>query len=377
VSVPTEAQEHEPEALPDDRRFGMTRRARVLALSATSVLVLVGVALLLPVPFVKLAPGPVFNVIGEHDGRPVIAISGTQTYPTTGALDMTTVWESGGPRGGLTFVDALASWFDTADAVVPRELLYPDDVSGDDVKARQAALFSTSESDAISAAMSYLNRPVTTEIIVTAVFADSPADGNLKPRDSILAVDGTAVQSAQDVVTAVRSKPIGSTITFQVRRGDATGAQSTSDILVVSAANPDDPELPYVGVTVGPYSVPDFSIDFTLEDVGGPSAGLMFATGIVDKLTPEDLTRGRHIAGTGTIDPDGSIGSIGGIRQKLAGSRNAGAELFLMPQQHCKESAGHVPDGLTVVPVTTLSEAIAAIKAWHEGAALPTCTVGA
>ncbi|MSW11329.1 MAG: signal protein PDZ, partial [Actinobacteria bacterium] len=109
------------------------RRGRALFISAVSLVILVSVALLLPVPFVKMSPGPTYNVVGEVDGSPVIEITGTQTYPTTGSLDMTTVMESGGPRGGLTFVDAMASWFNSADAVVPRELIYPDDVSGEDV----------------------------------------------------------------------------------------------------------------------------------------------------------------------------------------------------------------------------------------------------
>lgn len=377
MTVPTQASAQgpaqEPDPIDDDRRFGLSRRGRVLAVSAASVLVLLAVALLLPVPFVKLAPGPVFNVIGEQDGRPVIDITGTTTYPTTGELDMTTVWESGGPRGGLTFIDALASWFDSADAVVPRELLYPDDVSGEDVKSRQAALFSTSESDAIAAAMAYLDRPVTTQTVVTAVYGDSPADGTLRPRDAITAVDGVSISSAQDVVDAVRAKPVGSSITFDVTRSGDSGTPETVTETIVSGENPDKPGVPYVGVNVGPYAVPDFTIDFTLQDVGGPSAGLMFATGIVDKLTPGDLTGGRHIAGTGTIDPDGTVGPIGGIRQKLAAARDAGAELFLMPRQHCKEAAGHVPDGLTVVPVTTLTEGITAIEDWKAGRTLATC----
>ena len=105
--------------------------------------------------------------------------------------------------------------------------------------------------------------------------------------------------------------------------------------------------------------------------MGGPSAGLMFATGIVDKLTPEDLTAGGHVAGTGTIDPDGNVGPVGGIRQKLAGARDAGAELFVMPERHCAEAQGHVPDGLTVVPVTTLTEAVDAIRAWTAAGCVP------
>jgi PDZ domain-containing protein len=345
-----------------------TRRGWMLIGSAMTLLVLLLVAFLLPVPFVKLAPGPTFNVIGEADGRPVIDITGTQTYPVSGTLDMTTVLESGGPRGGLTFVDAIASWADPSDAVVPRELMFPDDVSGEDVQTRQAMLFSTSESNAVAAALTFLDKPLLTQVVVTAVYGDTPADGVLLPKDEIVSVDGTAVTAPSQVVEAVRGAPIGTTLELVVQRD---GAEQT--VSVTSAANPDDETVPYIGIGVGEFYQAEFPIDFTLSDVGGPSAGLMFATGIVDKLTPDDLVAGRHIAGTGTIEPDGTVGPIGGIRQKLAGARNAGATLFVMPEQHCTEASGHVPDGLTVVPVKTLAEAVTAIGDYVAGKPLAMC----
>lgn len=347
---------------------GLSARSRTLIVSGVAVAVLVTLALVLPVPYVKLAPGPTFNVIGENDGEPFIAIEGTTTYPVTGDLDMTTVRESGGPRGGLTFVEAIGAWFSRADAVVPRELIYPDDVTGDEVRQRQAALFSTSESDAIGAALGYLGIPVQTEVVATAVLQDAPAGEVFEARDAIVSIDGVPIGEPSDVVEAVRSQPIGTTFAVQVERmGEPV------DFEVTSAANPDDPESPYLGVTVGRYFTPDFDIDFTLQDVGGPSAGLVFTMGIIDKLTPEDLTGGGHVAGTGTIDPDGNIGPIGGIRQKLAGARDSGAELFVMPERHCAEAEGHVPDGLTVVPVATLTEAMDAVESWVAGEEVMTC----
>jgi PDZ domain-containing protein len=101
----------------------------------------------------------------------------------------------------------------------------------------------------------------------------------------------------------------------------------------------------------------------------------MFTLGLIDKLAPEDLAAGKHIAGTGTIDPEGKVGPIGGIRQKLAGARNAGAELFLMPASHCAEAAGHIPDGLTVTPVETVDEAVAALKSWSKGGQVSSCPI--
>jgi len=351
----------------------VTKRARVLVASATSLILLIGVALLLPVPFVKMSPGPTYNVVGEVGGVPVIDIEGTQVFPTSGELDMTTVMESGGPRGGLTFVEAIGSWFNQADAVLPRELLYPDDVSGEDVKVRQAALFSTAESNSVAAALGYLGKPIRTELVVTAVYADTPAAGVLQPRDRILAVNGTKVTEPVQVGQAVRSEPIGSDFTFTVQRL-VDGTLQTLDVQVASQDNPDEPGTPQVGIGVGLNYAADFDITFTLKDIGGPSAGMMFALGLVDKLTPEDLAAGRHIAGTGTITPEGEVGTIGGIRQKLAGARSAGAELFLMPAAHCAEAADHVPEGLTVVPIKTLADAVAAVQAWQAGeSGLATC----
>jgi len=345
-------------------------RARTVIVSGIALAALITIAVVLPVPYVKLAPGPTFNVIGESDGEPFIVIEGTTTYPVTGELDMTTVRESGGPRGGLTFVEAIGAWFSTADAVVPRELLYPDDITGDEVRERQAALFSTSESDAIGAALTYLDLPLETEVVATAVLQDAPAGEFFQPRDSIVRIDGGAIDDPGQVVDAVRAAPIGTSFAFEVER---QGELVAFD--VTSSANPSDPELPYLGVTVGRYFTPEFDIDFTLQDVGGPSAGLVFSIGIIDKLTPEDLTGGGHVAGTGTIDPDGNIGPIGGIRQKLAGARDSGAELFVMPQRHCAEAQGHVPDGLTVVPVGTLAGAIDAIRSWSSGETVESCPV--
>jgi Lon-like protease len=365
-----------------------TRRGWTLIISGAVTAGLVAVAFLLPVPFVKLAPGPTFNVIGQEDGADVISITGTETFPVSGNLDMTTVLESGGPRGGLTFVDAIASWLDPSDAVVPRELLFPDDVTGEEVRERQAMLFSTSESNAVAAAMTYLDRPLITQNVVTAVFEGTPADGVLLPKDEILSINGVEVSEVTEVAEAIRAEPVGTIFEIVVRRDGvlaedaADGSEVVQDdaeqtVSVTSADNPEDPGVPYIGIGVGEYYSAGFPIDFTLEDIGGPSAGLMFATGIVDKLTAEDLAAGEHIAGTGTIEPDGTVGPIGGIRQKLAGARDAGATLFLMPAEHCTEAAGHIPDGLTVTPVETLTDGIEAIQAYTAGETVLSCPADA
>lgn len=354
----------------DAPRRRWSGRALAALISGLVLVILIALAAVLPVPFVVLSPGPTFNTIGEVDGRPLVEISDTTTYPTSGALDMTTIREEGEPRSPLTVYGALAAWVDPNRAVLPRELLYGDDETTDEVAQRNAVMFSTSQSNAIAAALNTIGEPVLEDVVVTAVIEGTPAYGVLNAGEQILAIDGNAVTSPPDVVDAVRSQPIGSTLVFTVLRdGEPT------DVDVVSASNPDDQAVPYVGITVGVNYRAEFPIVFTLEDVGGPSAGMMFSLAIIDKLTPDDLTGGGHVAGTGTIDPAGQVGPIGGIRQKLAGARGSGATLFLMPKVHCEEADGHIPDGLAVVPVETLQDSLDALAAWRAGESLPTCPV--
>ena len=350
------------------RRRHISHRALVASLAGLVLLALIALAALLPVPFIVLSPGPTFNTIGEIDGVPLVEISDTTTYPVTGALDMTTIREEGEPRSPLTVFGALAAWVAPDRAVLPRELLYGDDETTEEVQERNAILFSTSQSNAVAAALNAIGKPVVEDVVVTSVVEGTPAFGQLDAGERLISIDDRPVRQPSDVVDAVRAKPVGSTLAFVVERDD-----TEESVDIVSADKPDEPGVPYVGITVGINYRAEFPIEFTLDDVGGPSAGMMFALAIVDKLTPEDLTGGGHVAGSGTIDPAGSVGAIGGIRQKLAGARGAGATLFLMPEVHCEEAAGHVPDGLTVVPVTTLQGALAALAAWRAGTSLPAC----
>jgi PDZ domain-containing protein len=189
-------------------------------------------------------------------------------------------------------------------------------------------------------------------------------------------VNGVVVTSPQDVVQMVRTNKIGATHSFVVNRGSRV-----LTVRVKSAAYPDDPstdadesKTPYVGIGVGYFYSADFAIKFGLEDVGGPSAGGMFALALVDKLTPGALTGGNIIAGTGTISPLGKIGPIGGIQYKMLGAKKVGAKLFIAPRSNCDEVVGHIPDGLAVAAASTLSQAVDAIKAFKAGKKLSQCS---
>ena len=350
-------------------------RSRLKPTLTWTLLILLGAAMFIPVPYVMTSPGPVFNTIGEVNEIELISISGTETYPTEGELDMTTVSEYGGPQEGLDMFQAIWGWIDPDRRVVPRESVYPEGETEEENTARNVEAFSTSQSYAIAAAMDYLDQPIKEQVIVTSVGLDTPAQDKLRAGDEILTVDGVQMTTPEQVVEAVRSKPIGTDLNFSVMRGG-----TKLEVVVTSGTRPDDPEteqneatIPYIGIGIDINYSAEFEIKFGVTGVGGPSAGTLFAIGIIDKLTPGALTQGKIIAGTGTIDPAGNVGEIGGIQQKLIGARDAGAVLFLAPAGNCDEVIGHIPDGLTVAAIETLEDAMDEIEAFNAGATVTPC----
>lgn len=339
------------------------------------LVVLCGLALGTRVPYVVVSPGPTFNTVGSVDGKELVHIEGTKTYPTTGSLRMTTVREFGGPSAGVSLWQALAAWVADDERVVPREAIFPEGQSAVETARAGAEQFSTSQSDAIAAALNYLKLPVTETPVISSVLVDAPAHDKLQAGDAVVSVDGVSATSPEQVVAAVRAQPVGTTLRFVVTRDG-----KLVDVEVTSAAREDDPTTPrneagtpYIGASLSTLYSGPFAIDFELDGVGGPSAGSMFALAIVDKLTPGSLTDARDIAGTGTIDPDGTVGPIGGIAQKMAGAKRDGATLFLAPADNCDAVVGRIPPGLIVTPIKTLAEAVAAVEAYVAGRSLPAC----
>jgi PDZ domain-containing protein len=271
---------------------------------------------------------------------------------------------------------AIWGWIDPDRRVVPRESVYPEGETEEENAARNVEAFSTSQSYAIAAAMDYLDQPIKEQVIVTSVGLDTPAQDKLRAGDEILTVDGVPMTTPEQVVEAVRSKPIGTDLNFSVMRGG-----TKLEVVVTSSTREDDPAteqdeatIPYIGIGIDINYSAEFEIKFGVTGVGGPSAGTLFAIGIIDKLTPGALTQGKIIAGTGTIDPDGNVGEIGGIQQKLIGARDAGAVLFLAPAGNCDEVIGHIPDGLTVAAVASLEDAMDEIESFNNGDQVTTCS---
>ncbi|MGW9156605.1 MULTISPECIES: YlbL family protein [unclassified Microbacterium] len=351
-------------------KLGLGVWALIVALVALVVLTF------LPSPYVIQRPGPVYDTLGtatdkDGDEVPLIKVEGAETFETAGTLDLTTVQVVGNRERTPSWFELALAWMDSSRAVVPLDSVFPEGVTTEQRDERNATLMVDSQHEATAAALNELGYDTGAEVVVVEAVADSPADGALEADDVITAIDGTAVESATELRAAIQ-EAAGDPVTLTVRRD---GEEQTVEV------TPE--EHTEGGVTTWLIGVTlrtdyDFEIDVTiqLDNVGGPSAGMMFALGIIDTLTEGELNGGENVAGTGTIDAAGTVGPIGGIRQKLYGARDAGAEYFLAPEANCDEVVGHVPDGLQVIRTGTLDESLDALEVIADDgdvASLPTC----
>jgi PDZ domain-containing protein len=350
---------------------GAVRPRTLTVITAGALLVALGLALtVIPTPFVSASPGPTQDVLTEVDGKPAITVTGAPSYDTTGRLDLTTVRQT---RADARFdlASAFGAWLDPDRGLLPRALVYPDDVTEQDVRQQNAWLLDRSQETARAAALRHLGYDVPERIVVESVTVGGPSDGVLEPGDVVLAVDGTPVSSADEVRAAVTKHQPGEQVVLKIRRGS-----DDSEVTVTAGASPDDPSRAVLGIVPAPGFEFPVDIDIHLDrDIGGPSAGLVFALGIVDRMTPGPMLDGAHVAGTGTIDQDGTVGAIGGVQQKIAAARDSDAQVFLLPSANCAEATAGRPGSMPLVPVDTLDEALAAVDqvAGGELAGLPHC----
>jgi PDZ domain-containing protein len=344
----------------------MSRRSLTLLIASVAAAAAIAVSVLVPVPYVILGPGPTLNTLGKDSaGHTLITISGHATYPTSGHLNMVTVSYQGGPGASLNIFTALAAWLNPDEAVVPESELFAPGQSQQQTQQQNAQEMTGSQQTAVAAALTELHIHYGTQVVVAQAEKGYPAYGVLKARDVITAVDGQPVTGRANLTALVRAHPAGSTLTLTITRSGKTKK------IRVSTKNVGG--RPVMGVEIGEqYNFP-FTVRFSVGDIGGPSAGMMFALGIIDKLDPVDLTGGKFIAGTGEIEAGGKVDAIGGIQQKMVAARNAGATVFLAPAANCSDAKRAVPAGLRLVKVSTLSQAVSYLEALKSGASVPTC----
>ncbi|GAA1077629.1 YlbL family protein [Tsukamurella strandjordii] len=338
----------------------MTERRITTVLAALiPLLVLALLGMFVTVPYVAVGPGDTADTLGDYKGKQVVTVKGLPVHRPAGQLRFTTV----AVTDGLNLYGALGMWL-KGNQLAPRDAYYRPGQSREQIEEGNREQFVGSESSATVAALRYLKVP--TAIGVTGLVKGGPSDGKLRSGDVLQAVDGAPVAAPDTVSKAIEGKKAGDTVTLSVLRADGP-----AQVPVVLADKDGKPRL---GVLVGQVPAdPKVEVGFGVDQVGGPSAGLMLTLGIIDMVEPGDLTGGRVVAGTGEIGSDGAVGPIGGISHKLEGAKRDGATVFLVPARNCAEAKTSPPADLQLVKVDNLDGAITALSDVREGRPAPSC----
>lgn len=322
----------------------------------------------LPSPYLIERPGPAYNVLANDPGTKIFNISGTKTYPTEGQLDLLTIVFNGTAYAGVSWLQVALSHLDPSVSLIEKDLVYPPGKDTSQIDQEGEVMMVDSQANAKAAALNLLGIPFESPVKVTAVIKNSAAEGILKAGDTLLTVNGEKTTGLEQIRQIVAKSKDQVPVTFELVR---EGAKQT-----VAITPKRDGEKYLLGIYVD--KIPDlpFKIDIQLAQVSGPSGGQIFALAIYDLLTPGSLLGNNHVAGTGTVDPDGNVGPIGGIKQKMYGAKNAGAKFFLAPADNCEEVVGNIPEGIQVFKVSNLKDSIKALEAIKAGnvASLPVCT---
>ena len=378
ASQPAQTDESDPGSSQEDRRRRRLRRA-VAAGTFVLVVVLIAAVFLVPVNAVIEAPGPTWNVLdnGKSADQDVLKVSGTETYPTEGALRMTTVSVSGCPGYPVTTADLIAAWISSDRRIVDRNEVCPQDQSAQQVEETGKAQMTASQDSAVIAALIETGMAGAMHLTVTEVI-EQQTSTEIQAGDVLETItpeggEATTITSFSQLRELMTTIPEGTRVTLGVNRGEQ---QTTAALTTIAPQEGTTGSLLGLSLKISVDSTVEAS--FGLSDVGGPSAGMMFALGVVDEITPGSLTGGKDISGTGTINMDGQVGPIGGIQQKMAGARNSGSRFFLAPASNCDEVRGHEPEGMQVFAVSTLHEAVTATEAIASGntSGLTTCSAG-
>lgn len=317
--------------------------AGVLAVAAWSV----------PLPYLALSAGPVTNVVGA-----VEVFDEVDSYTPDGSLMMLTVLFQ-----EVNAYEVAAAIADPTVDIVRRERIRPRDETDEEYRERGLQQMDQSKENAIAVG---LDRAGATDAIssdgveVVSVTDGAPAESVLREGDIVRSIGGTNVSLAQDIGELLATLSPGDVVQVTYVR---EGVEATGDVELT--ASQDDPDRALVGILARSVN-PRYPVDIDSENVGGPSAGLMYALGIVDLLTPNDLTNGHVVAGTGTIAADGTVGGIGGIRQKVVAAEAAGAEIVLVPESNYEAALTAPIDDIDIVSVGTIDQALAYLEALPE-----------
>ena len=325
------------------------RRRLLIALGVLLLVVPLLAGVLIQVPYYLISPGEARGV-----AELIKVKQGATIFPPKGKILFTTV----SLAGNVNVFEALAGWMDSEVEVIPEKQI-TGGAPRQEVRQQNIQAMVDSKLTATKVALERLGYRVSVTgdgALVTAVNPGDPADGNLQVGDVIKSVNGEAVTLHDQVVSKVRQHKPGDVITIGFNRN---GADKTVELKSIS--DPDGNAR--IGVVLQTNNLKyDFPVDVAIETglVGGPSAGLAFTLALIDDLTEGELTGGRYVAVTGTIDADANVGQVGGVAQKTVTARKAGAIAFLVPPEEEKEAL-QFAGKMQIIPVKTLADALTAL----------------
>ncbi len=352
----------------------MNQRLIAACIAMPAVLGLFFFSVFARLPYATYAPGSTFDVLGtDANSAELVQVDGHKVYRDGGQLRMTTVRVSPaqlpGERG-LGVFDLLGRWFDGDNAVYPYDAVHAPDETAESNQEEGAEQMATSQDTAVDVALTELGIDVPEVLAVDALTEGLPAEKVLKVDDRLLTINGEKFLNTIELLDLIEAAPQGEPIEVGIERDSKRMTVPIVPQVVDGAQR--------IGITP---AVVDYRFPFEVKinipnEIGGPSAGLIFSLAVYDTLTKGSLTGGHAIAGTGEIRPNGSVGPIGGIQQKLAGAREDGAELFLVPIENCADALAADTEGdMKLVMAQTMHDARTAIEAWvaDPDADLPSC----
>lgn len=302
-------------------------------------------------PFYAFSPGPV------GDALDAVKTSEVEIFQAEEELLMLTVSSQ-----EVNPIEAFLAGIDPTIDLVRREAVRRPDETDEEFVTRNQASMDLSKETAITLALRRLGYEVKTSsdgVEIVDVDETAPAAKVLRPSDVITAVEGVLVELPAEIGEALAEKQPGDLIALDLTRD---GEEITVEVELI--AREDDPAEPLIGISVAalaPRFEFPFPIDIDAGLIGGPSAGMMYALAVVELLTPGSLSSGQVVAGTGTIDAEGNVGGIGGVRQKVVAAEAAGAEVMLVPASNYEEALTAPRNGIELIPVGTLDEALDAL----------------
>jgi Lon-like protease len=301
----------------------------------------------LELPYLAYSAGPV------SDAADSVSVEDADFYPPEGELLMLTVVTQ-----DVNIFEAAIAGVDPTVDLVRKQAVRREGETDEEYRNRVLQQMDDSNYRSIAVALAHLGYElVPTEVVINDLVPEVPAADVLELGDTVLTVNGRDVKAVDDFVPALEGYEVGDTVAMTVLRD-----QTELDLEVELAEREDEPGVPMIGIVLGELTEPPFPIEIRAGDVGGPSAGMMHTIAIVDALTEGELTNGKVIAGTGTIDLEGNVGSIGGIRQKVVAAEAAGAEYILVPEGNYESALTAERDDIEIVPVATLDEALSFLE---------------